>query len=86
MVMQSGNGYTIWLNGIAYTHANLPANVKIPKALSDGVISVTVPGSANAYPLRPGQTLDATTGQVREPYEPVPHAREIGSTASQPAP
>ena len=86
MVMQSGNNYTIWLNGIAYTHTNLPANVKIPKTLSGGVISVTVPGSANAYPLRPGQTLDATTGQVREPYQPAPRARTSGATADQQAP
>ncbi len=86
MVMQSGNQYTIWLNGVPYTRSNLPANVKIPKALSSGVVSVTVPGSDKAYPLRPGQTLDATTGQVHEPFQPAPRAQAPGVAANPPAP
>jgi hypothetical protein len=86
LVMQSGNRYTIWLNGVPYTRSNLPANIKIPKTLSSGVVSVTVPGSDKAYPLRPGQTLNATTGQVREPYQPVPPEPTAGATANPPAP
>jgi hypothetical protein len=86
MVMQGNKGYTIWLNGVPYTPANLPANVKIPKALSIGVVSVTVPGNAKAYPLRPGQTLDAATGQVREPYQPGPRVQSTDATANPPAP
>jgi hypothetical protein len=86
MVMQSGNQYTIWLNGVPYTRSNLPANVKIPKALSSGAVSVTVPGSDKAYRLLPGQTLDAATGQVREPFQPTPRAQATGVAANPPAP
>jgi hypothetical protein len=86
MVMQSGNQYTIWLNGIPYTRANLPANVKIPKALSSGVVSVSVPGSDKAYRLRPGQTLDAATGQVHEPFQTAPRSQAADAAANPPAP
>jgi len=86
MVMQSGKEYTIWLNGVPYTRATLPANVKIPKALSGGVVSVTVPGSDRVYRLRPGQTLDAATGQVHEPFQPAPRAQAEDAAASPPAP
>ncbi len=86
MVTQSSSGYTIWLNGIAYTRDSLPANVSINKMLSGGTIFITVPGSNKAVSLRPGQTLDATTGIVREPYEPAPRGRATGTTVSQPTP
>jgi hypothetical protein len=86
LVLQRGNGYTIWLNGVPYNRSNLPANVKIPKALSRGTVSVTVPGSVKSYPLRPGQILDATTGRVREPYQPAPRARATSEPANPPTP
>jgi hypothetical protein len=86
MVTQSSSWYTIWLNGVAYTRENLPANVKINKALSGGTIFLTVPGSKKAVSLRPGQRLDANTGSVREPYEPAPRGRTTDITAGQPVP
>lgn len=86
LVMQGGNRYTIWLNGVPYTRANLPANINLSKTLSRGVVSVTVPENDRAYLLRPGQTLDATTGQVSETFGAYPRASTKNATIDPPEP
>lgn len=69
--MRRGDGsYTIWLNGIAYSDDELPANVSLVIPYDQGQLRITDPDSGRSYRLKPGQVLNLGTGSLREAYQP----------------
>ncbi|MFH2123129.1 MAG: hypothetical protein ABIJ50_06575 [Pseudomonadota bacterium] len=62
----------VWLNGIAYSEGELPANVRLSRFAAKGQVEIDVPEKRKSYSLRPGQTLLLDSGQIREAYETVP--------------
>lgn len=66
-VRRADGNHTIWLNGIAVRRSDLPANAQLEFVGNLGVLRVR--GSTQEYLVRPGQTLNADTGDIREDYE-----------------
>ncbi len=78
-VTRSNGEQVFWLNGVSCNRANLPVNVRVPQAFVTGRIELQVEEKGKLYSLRPGQTLDANSGQVRESYE---RAVEVAAPAT----
>lgn len=70
IVRRSDGTHTVWLNGVPVSERELPANVQLDMLSGLGVLLVSTP--TETYSLRPGQTLNATTGELRESYEVTP--------------
>lgn len=66
-VRRTDGNHTIWLNGIAVRLSDLPANARLEFVGNLGVLYVR--GSSQEYVVKPGQTLNADTGDIREDYE-----------------
>lgn len=66
-VRRTDGNHTIWLNGIAVRQSDLPANARLEFVGNLGVLYVR--GSSQEYVVKPGQTLNADTGDIREDYE-----------------
>lgn len=70
-VVRKANGtHTVWLNGIAVSSSELPSNVSLEFQRGMGMLRIR--GVNGEYLVRPGQTLNADTGEVREDYELTP--------------
>ncbi len=67
IVRRSDGTHTVWLNGVPVSERELPANVQLDMLSGLGVLRVRTP--TDVYSLRPGQTLNATTGELRESYQ-----------------
>ena len=77
----------LWLNDLKYTKTDLPAYVVPRSPFFAGQILLQMPATGKSYRLRPGQTLDLTTGRIREAYEPAPKAATPkAQSAAEPAP
>lgn len=70
IVRRSDGTHTVWLNGVPVSERELPANVQLDMLSGLGVLRVSTP--TETYSLRPGQTLNATTGELRESYQVTP--------------
>lgn len=70
MVRQSDGSHTLWLNGIPVLESDLPPNARLDVSGVVAVLYLRIAGTE--YPLKPGQTLDAAAGVVREAYEVSP--------------
>ncbi len=70
IVRRSDGTHTVWLNGVPVSERELPANVQLDMLSGLGVLRVRTP--TDVYSLRPGQTLNATTGELRESYQVTP--------------
>lgn len=70
VVRRSDGSHTVWLNGVPVNERELPANVQLDMLSGLGVLRVRTP--TDIFSLRPGQTLNATTGELRESYEVTP--------------
>lgn len=66
-VRRADGNHTIWLNGIAVRRSDLPPNARLEFVGNLGVLHVR--GSEQEYVVKPGQTLNADTGDIREDYE-----------------
>ena len=66
-VRRADGNHTIWLNGIAVRRSDLPTNAQLEFVGNLGVLRVR--GSTQEYLVKPGQTLNADTGDIREDYE-----------------
>jgi hypothetical protein len=67
IVRQVDGSHTLWLNGIPVLESELLPNTRLDVS---GVVAVLNVRIANEdYSLKPGQTLDAAEGRVREAYE-----------------
>lgn len=66
-VRRSDGNHTIWLNGVAIQQSELPGNARLEFVGGMGVLHVI--GLNSVFVVRPGQTLNADTGEIREDYE-----------------
>mgnify|MGYP003653392595 CR=1 FL=1 len=66
-VRRADGNHTIWLNGVAVNLSDLPANARLEFVNGLGVLRVR--GADREYIVRPGQTLNANSGDIREDYE-----------------
>jgi hypothetical protein len=73
-VRRADGNHTIWLNGVAVSQGDLPANARLEFVRGLGVLHVQ--GIDREYIMRPGQTLNADTGAIREDYELTAEERE----------
>jgi len=69
LMTRSSGAPVLWLNGASYRGKKFPENVRLPKPVTAGQIVLRVPEKGKSYRLRPGQTLDVVSGQVRPTYE-----------------
>jgi hypothetical protein len=66
-VRRADGNHTIWLNGVAVSQRDLPANARLEFVRGLGVLRVQ--GIDREYLVKPGQTLNADTGDIREDYQ-----------------
>tara|TARA_R110002167_G_scaffold30424_6_gene100596 strand:+ start:28965 stop:29573 length:609 start_codon:yes stop_codon:yes gene_type:complete len=66
-VRRSDGNHTIWLNGVAVSQSDLPSNARLEFVRGLGVLKVQ--GLGREYIVKPGQTLNADSGDIREDYE-----------------
>jgi len=67
IVRQVDGSHTLWLNGVPVLERALPPYTRLDISESVAVLHVTIAGKN--YSLKPGQTLDAEEGRVREAFE-----------------
>jgi hypothetical protein len=67
IVRQADGSHTLWLNGVPVVESALPPNTRLDVSDSLAVLHVAI--ADQDYALKPGQTLDAEEGRVREAYE-----------------
>lgn len=67
IVRQADGSHTLWLNGVPVLESALPPNTRLDVSDSLAVLHVSI--ADQDYSLKPGQTLDAEEGRVREAYE-----------------
>lgn len=75
LVKRSSGKSTVWVNGIPQQEGE-GSPVKISPKQS---VTLHRPGKDNAVDLRVGQTLEKTTGKVREIYESPPATKNTAS-------
>lgn len=66
-IKRADGNHTVWLNGVSISQKELPANVSL--RFERGLGELYVQGSNQLFIIKPGQTLNADTGEVREDYE-----------------
>jgi hypothetical protein len=67
IVRQANGSHTLWLNGVPVRDSELPPYLRLDVS---GALAVLHVNLANQdFSLKPGQTLDAEEGRVREAYE-----------------
>lgn len=64
---RADGNHTIWLNGVPVSLSQLPDNVSLQFDRGLGVLRVQA--ATREFTIKPGQTLDADTGVIREDYE-----------------
>ena len=67
VVRKADGNHTVWLNGVAVNSLDLPANVVLEFQRGLGVLRIRA--ASGEYIVRPGQTLNADDGTIREDYE-----------------
>ena len=77
-------GRTVWLNGSPIFERDLPSNASI--VMSDGIAALRLVTPDNAYILKPGQTVDISTGQFWESFERRPGSAESTDDAEELSP
>lgn len=71
-VKRSSGESTIWLNGIAQPPSGRNRIAVTENSHALGEITVKLPDSRRAYPLKVGQTLYLGNGKIREGYSQAP--------------
>ncbi len=66
--------HTIWLNNVPIDESELPTDVKLAYQDGSAVLLFLIKG--NFYTLKPGQSLDAASGLVRESFDVTPEQSE----------
>lgn len=67
IMTQSDGGRTVWLNGSPIFEGDLPSNASILRV--DGVTALQLLTAEKGYILKPGQTVNVSTGEFWEAYE-----------------
>lgn len=72
-VRRSGSGReTTWIDSVAHSsNARLPGGATLARGSGAGKVEMTL-RSGQRISVKPGQRVDAVSGQVRESYQPAP--------------
>ncbi|MGD9788309.1 MAG: hypothetical protein AB7U30_10195 [Sulfuricellaceae bacterium] len=77
LVTRSGGEGTVWLNGIPIQEKQPTPNITITARQGPGgKVQVQIPRGGQKVDVRVGQTLDTTSGKVREVYEQPPRSSD----------
>lgn len=68
-LLRSDGSLQVWINGVAYNEESLPENMEILRPYARGQLRITDPVRNTSYLLKPGQTLNLTTGEIYEGYQ-----------------
>lgn len=68
-VVRSDGSINIWINGAVYDRESLPRNMELLSPFEQGQIRISDPRRGTVYLLKPGQTLNLTTGELLETYQ-----------------
>lgn len=79
LVSRSSGKSTVWINGAPQHESGQIAAAKKKDAAAE--ITVKLPGSALIHPLKVGQTLTPSSGEIREGYQ---HARPAAPSGAAP--
>lgn len=66
-VRRGDGSNSVWLNGVSVREEDLPSNARLEFSKGLGVLRIKTP--TGEMTVRPGQTLNTSTGEVRESYE-----------------
>lgn len=66
-IRRSDGSHSVWLNGVAVSESDLPSNARLEFTRGLGVLRIRT--ATGELTVRPGQTLNATTGELREDYQ-----------------
>lgn len=66
-IRRNDGNHTVWLNGVSVRQSELPANARLEFVNGLGILHVR--GLEREYIVKPGQTLNADTGDIREDFE-----------------
>lgn len=82
VVRKASGNHTVWLNGVPVSSLDLPSNVSLEFQRGMGLLRVR--SVSGEYIVRPGQTLNADDGEIREDYElTAEEAETIRTTVAQ---
>lgn len=66
-VRRADGSYSVWLNGQPVAEQDFPKNARLEFLRGIGVLVIET--SVGPMQVRPGQTLNASTGEIREDYQ-----------------
>ena len=66
-VRRGDGSNSVWLNGVSVREEDLPSNARLEFSKGLGLLRIKTP--TGEMTVRPGQTLNTSTGEVRESYE-----------------
>jgi hypothetical protein len=70
ILTRSDGTRTIWLNNQPIAESNLPANMRL---VADGSqVALRVGAGPNFFQIKPGQTVNMSTGEILEAYQRLP--------------
>ncbi|MEX2130473.1 MAG: hypothetical protein WD772_03225 [Pseudohongiellaceae bacterium] len=68
-VIRSDGSINVWINGRLFDLESLPQNMELLSPFTQGQLRITDPRSRSVYLVKPGQTLNLTTGKLFETYQ-----------------
>lgn len=77
---RGGGDYTVWINDVAMDKDSLPEHITLLEPYAFGNLQIVDPLVGQAYKVKPGQTLNLTTGQIIESFE-APRERVVTELA-----
>lgn len=71
---------TVWLNNQPIAESNLPANMSLVE--NGPQVALRIGSGANFFELKPGQTVNMSTGEILEAYQRLPAMRSETSESA----
>lgn len=82
-MIRSNGEQVVWMNGVSYKRAELPAAVQVSQPFISGQIELRMEEKGEFFLLRPGQTLEIDSGQVSESYQRQAAVSVAGTESAQ---
>jgi hypothetical protein len=79
ILTRSDGTRTVWLNNQPIAESNLPANMRL---VADGPqVALRIGTGANFFLIKPGQTVNMSTGEILEAYQRLPATGSTNTSA-----
>jgi hypothetical protein len=87
VITRSDGKATVWINNKEQSGEKAGSGIAVPRrGKPAGQVSVTTPDARRAVPLKVGQSIDMSSGQVEESYRRAPPASPPGRRDDAPDP